>query len=531
VIAIPSRLLNEVAWTREAVDFLLARLQASQPKTKVALVVYDLDTVRLAISPTLNYTEIRNAVRRFVEGNIPALFSYDGNFEAAARKIVQTLDEEGAFLDTNTRPHVVFFASSDEVNTVGMRLWRNGAKLVQETGATLFLACPASHDGATEMRKQLENPNLFVDEYGRDAPEKLAETFMDELSRQSALPKISQANIVNELPAMMRYIPGSAQPEPLTVTETVSGTQRLHWSFVDLSAGDRVTVTYQSKPLREGLGEIGGKVVMTETSGAMFTLPFPSRAITVSGLCSPPTATPTASQTPSSTPTQTASPSVTTRPSATHEPAAIYLPLMLKESCIKELRRIDVVMVLDASTSMLEPTSTGRSKLDAALEAALALVDELDFAAGDQGGLIVFNERVMGQVDLSGNRMELAEALAAVTASPGTCIPCGTQAAVDLLFGPNRKPMNTPALVLLTDGFSNVQPIADAIPIARQAKARGAAIFTIGLGESVEEDALRQIASGDDKYIAAIDAETLRSIFQAIVLEIPCPAEHFWGRR
>jgi hypothetical protein len=275
---------------------------------------------------------------------------------------------------------------------------------------------------------------------------------------------------------------------------------------------------------------------------------FPLDVFSLNGLLTPP-ATDTASATatpppvasatpmliPSSTvtalPSATVAATVTPTPTETPSPPSLYIPLILRESCIKALRRVDVVMVIDASTSMLELTSAGRSKLDAAREAALALVDELDFSAGDQGGLVIFNETVVTSVALNASGDDLEAGLAGAASAPGTCVPCGLAAAVDLLFGPEHDAASTPAIVLLTDGLSNVQPIGDALPIAEQAKASGATIFTIGLGESVEADELEQIASGPDHFFSTTDAETLKAIFQSIVVEIPCPANDFWARR
>jgi Mg-chelatase subunit ChlD len=319
------------------------------------------------------------------------------------------------------------------------------------------------------------------------------------------------------IPSEFEYVESSSIPPGIWDASVHS----LSWAASSVSfSGWRAQ--FQSIPKQEGRHKTiqGAVAEVIDGFGNQFSLPLLPPSVVV---VAPPTPTASPSRTPTAVPI-VSTPTRETRP-------AIYLPMTLNESCIKELRRVDVVMILDASTSMLDPTSAGRSKLDAAREAALALVDELDFAAGDQGGLVVFNERATVLVDLIGSRVELAEALDGVKASPGTCVPCGTQAAVELLFGPRRNHSSTPALVLLTDGFSNIQPIGDALPIAEQAKARGAEIFTIGLGAAVEEDTLRQIASGEDKYFAAIDAEALTEIFSAIVTEIPCPASRYWGRR
>jgi Mg-chelatase subunit ChlD len=271
---------------------------------------------------------------------------------------------------------------------------------------------------------------------------------------------------------------------------------------------------------------------------------------TLNGLITPPaTATfvPTATETPSATPTatltqtsthtpvptRTASPSATTTssPTPTMQPAPLYIPLALSETCKREFRRVDLVLVLDTSSSMLDPTSTGRSKLDAAREAALSLVDSLDLSAGDRGGLVTFSETVTHRLAPTVRRDLLEATLMGLEASPGTCIPCGVEEGIQQLDALGVDPARTRTLVLLTDGLSTVRPIAEAITTAGSAASRGIEIFTVGLGEDVEIEGLRQIASQPSHFYRTLDAESLADIFATIVTEIPCPASSFWGWR
>ncbi len=98
-----------------------------------------------------------------------------------------------------------------------------------------------------------------------------------------------------------------------------------------------------------------------------------------------PSATPSITATSSATSTATATLSPTRSPTPT--PALAYRPLLLRERCLPEQRRLDVVLVLDASLSMLEPAgqeappAAAASKLDAARAAALAFLDALHLDA------------------------------------------------------------------------------------------------------------------------------------------------------
>lgn len=246
-----------------------------------------------------------------------------------------------------------------------------------------------------------------------------------------------------------------------------------------------------------------------------------------------PTATLTRTSTPTPVPTRTASPSATTTssPTPTMQPAPLYIPLALSETCKREFRRVDLVLVLDTSSSMLDPTTTGRSKLDAAREAALSLVDSLDLSSGDRGGLVTFSETVTHRLAPTVRRDLLEATLMGLEASPGTCIPCGVEEGIQQLDALGVDPARTRTLVLLTDGLSTVRPIAEAITTARSAASRGIEIFTVGLGEDVEIEGLRQIASQPSHFYRTLDAESLADIFATIVTEIPCPASSFWGWR
>jgi len=56
-------------------------------------------------------------------------------------------------------------------------------------------------------------------------------------------------------------------------------------------------------------------------------------------------------------------------------------------------------------------------------------------------------------------------------------------------------------------------------------------VFTIGLGRDVEEAELAAMASGPGYYHHAPDAEALAGIYRRIAVDLPCPAEQFWGGR
>jgi hypothetical protein len=88
-------------------------------------------------------------------------------------------------------------------------------------------------------------------------------------------------------------------------------------------------------------------------------------------------------------------------------------------------------------------------------------------------------------------------------------------------------------MVVLTDGLANPEPASTAVRRAQEAKNSQITIFTIGLGKDSELNVteLRQMATTPAHFYHAPDGEDLLDIYRAIAVEIPCPAQGFWGRR
>ena len=86
-------------------------------------------------------------------------------------------------------------------------------------------------------------------------------------------------------------------------------------------------------------------------------------------------------------------------------------------------------------------------------------------------------------------------------------------------------------MVVLTDGRANPDSPEVAVARAGEAKAAGIVVFTVGLGQELDFVALERMASRAEYFYHAPDAGELRAIYEAIAVEIPCPAGRYWGRR
>ncbi len=243
-----------------------------------------------------------------------------------------------------------------------------------------------------------------------------------------------------------------------------------------------------------------------------------------------PSVTTTPSPKASGTPTATLTATVTPSPTITRVPRVLYFPLVLKEKCDPILLHADVVLVIDASTSMLEQTREKRTKLAAAVEAVKLFLDELALPL-DQASVVEFNGRAELLQPLTGDRRALIASLNRLEVRRQTRIDLGVAVAREELASSRRHPDNQAVMIVLTDGKANPVGPGAAVREADAAKAEEVTIFTIGLGEDLDLDALESIADRPSYFYRAPDAEDLAEIYSGIAIEIPCPAEDFWGRR
>jgi Mg-chelatase subunit ChlD len=286
-----------------------------------------------------------------------------------------------------------------------------------------------------------------------------------------------------------------------------------------------------------GLDRYTGMEIDVVTLNGRIRTPEPSRT-------APPPPSPTKTALPTSTPMEV-TPSPT--PMSTHTPTAtatsrtsltprpVYLPIVLVEVCTPNRQRVDVALVVDASTTMRnDRTQVGRTKLSAAVEAASGFIDAMSMPR-DQAAVVIFNEDAHVLQGLTGRRADVKQALREIPhrVRELTRIDLGIEAGHIELIGANRTPQNRPVMIVLTDGLSNPVPASVAVRKALDAQRDGITIFTIGLGTEDELNVpeLREMASKPEYFFHAPDGEDLRAIYREIAAEIPCPAEEFWGSR
>lgn len=422
-----------------------------------------------------------------------------------------------------------------------------------ESRAGYFYAACVAEDTIAGIMNGCEYTYFIqrVDKYfafPNDAPSKFAGT-MDRDIRQEEQKKpprqVEEIELTQRLPVGLAYLPGSGVPRPSKVVTTTGGETELVWRWSPVPKLQPELVTYGIQPLDEGSWVVTGDLHMEDVQNMSRDVVMATQPLTVSDRCLPPTPTPTdtpqptdtpeptPTDPPTATPTATATATATATPTVTptRVPVPVYLPILLTERCLPELRRVDLALVIDASTSMEEPAGDGQTKLVAARTAAAALLAALPLEAGSQAAVVTFNNDATLDQPLTGDRASLQRALDGFTLARQTCLVCGVQAADTELAGPRHRTGALQVIVLLTDGRSNPQPVAEAVAAAAAAKQRGMVVFTVGLGDDLDVDALRAMASQPDYFRSAATGSDLAAIYRDIAELLPCPADAFWGRR
>jgi Mg-chelatase subunit ChlD len=333
---------------------------------------------------------------------------------------------------------------------------------------------------------------------------------------------MDQLTVRDELADNMALVPNSVQPPTVTVTG-----QLLEWTFAPPTLP--LTLSYGIQPLEAGTHPVSRQsgIDWQDSETLVGSGRFPTVTIEVL----PPTPTPT------DTPTNTPTPTATDTPTATFTPtpAPQYFPIALKQkavptpipsptACVPSSQLVDVALVIDTSTSMNQPTTSGgQIKMQAAIGAGIALVNLLK--ANDQTAVVWFNINSGLASPLTSDK---AAAIAALQSLPGTMasgtgMHLGIRTAVQELTSSRHNPVADQSLILLTDGYQShpdgIQPVYDA---AAQAKADGILMVTVGLGMDVDHAMLTTLASDPTLFFHAPNAEDLNAIYVKIASLIPC---------
>lgn len=497
----------------------------SNKETKAGLVSHG--------DPPTRDSQLTNAIGR-INGQINAMNpGGEDNLPRSVEMALQVLQQGRS--GSNGEPVEVMVVLSDGGQTYSPDGAVTAASKAKGQGVLVIGICIDNGlgiQGCTPMRK-LASPRFYFESKNTGSLVRIFKQVADDL-RLISLRKLT---VEETLPDGVYLVPGSLSPAP-SITETAESSppggppalRHFGWDH-EFVGPTGVTYTYQVS-----VTDLAAYTLSTtatkfkDTRGNVGTIRIPTGTLNVPELCPvavptptdtpTPTATPTPTDTPAVPPSATPTPTRTPTPTATptEPPRVIYLPILNLYRCVEQDRPIDTVLVIDASTSMLERTSAGRTKLAAAQDGAGAFVDRL--RPIDRAAIVGFNNSATLLAPLSADAAGLRAAIGSLTAAPNTRIDLALRTAADALA--DRRAEARPVVILMTDGLPSHTTPAQVRAAADTLRAI-ATVFTIGVGADVDATLLTDVAGASDRYYPVDDAEALGRIYAAISDKIPCP--------
>ena len=196
----------------------------------------------------------------------------------------------------------------------------------------------------------------------------------------------------------------------------------------------------------------------------------------------------------------------------------MFLPLALQNHCLDRVVGVDLVMVLDVSSSMAEPVAAGgASKLEEAVAAAHGLARSLS-ASQDRVGIVAFSTTAERITPLTFDRDRLVGDMLGLATSHGTRIDLGLYAGLDTLA--DSRPGARRGMLLLTDGHPSGTERAAVRAAAATVVDSGVDLYIVGIGADVDQDLLASLPS-TGVYLAARPGD-LQRLAQQIAAKLPC---------
>lgn len=186
----------------------------------------------------------------------------------------------------------------------------------------------------------------------------------------------------------------------------------------------------------------------------------------------------------------------------------------------------DVVLAIDLSGSMNNDSNNPPQPLTSVLTAAKAFVDRL--RDSDQVSLVTFATDAVVKYPLTQQLGDVARTVAKLSIDPKeeTGSTNTGEAFTRALeeFGSNRHSIQSrKVLVLLTDGLATApdeNPEEFAQKSAQAVKSKGVTIFTIGLGEQVNMDFIKTLASAPTQAYQALSVVDVDRIYRVITASL-----------
>ena len=512
---------TSLAFAKAAADVFVDRVELG--RTRVALVAFD-DTAAVLVPLSSIRSRLHSAIARI---EVPP---------AAGTDIVRALRAAGQELaaganDGRTGRVQAIVLLSDGVNNRGPDAVRQQAAVQRGNDVHLTTVALGRRADVALLAAIAATPN---DHWRVSTPEDLAGVYIRIAERLQRL-GVRQLEIDDRIGATLSAWPGSALPEG-----TLAGDAQ-RWT-IPAAAGEPITITYGLAPSATGRWPVSAFTVATFQDAlgrpGSVAIPIPVLDV-VAEIPSPttvPSGTPTASASPTRRPTATATPATPATPAATpsatttHAPTPptpagagrVYLPIALAGGCLPGAAPLDLVVVLDASTTMDGRTASGRRKLDVAVEGIRRLVDGLDGRGDVRVALVRFDAAARIWIALTGDLRAVRAALAAqIDAEQGSRIDLGLLAAAEQLGPPNAARRR--AVVLVSDGQVFGATEQDVLDAAAALGLAGAERYAVAVGPYAAEALLRNVTGAPERVFDAGDGDGFVRAFRAVGGALPCP--------
>jgi hypothetical protein len=195
---------------------------------------------------------------------------------------------------------------------------------------------------------------------------------------------------------------------------------------------------------------------------------------------------------------------------------SVTVTLKLDGSCPPKVVPADVMLVLDRSGSMVRD-----NKLASAKAAAIGFVNRTD-PAQTRVGLVAIAGTAIRVMSLTNDRPALVQAITDLVSDAGTNLVDGLAEGRRALSGGDVRPDANRVIVFLTDGRHTVPqpPASDLDRVISQVKADGIIVYSIGLGNDLDERVLKRMATSPTHYYFSPDAADLERIYLEIAKRI-----------
>lgn len=173
----------------------------------------------------------------------------------------------------------------------------------------------------------------------------------------------------------------------------------------------------------------------------------------------------------------------------------------------KPLLSYSIALLLDTSGSM------SGEKIEDAKEALVSFLQTVNLAENEVA-LVTVGEQVTWMSGLTQNNSYLEKEINALEAGGGTPIMQAIKAAHEEVL---KKGKAKPVMVFATDGMPTDSSEEEILEYATPIKRGGTRIITIGIGEDVNEEFLKRLASSPEDYHFAKASFELKEIYKKVV--------------